>query len=265
MATEEEGTQNQGQQGQQGQGAPAGDGGEQQTFTAEEVKKLKEINQRLQGKVTEAEKKYDTFASMYRDIDPDEVKRLRQEKEDAERKIAENDPRKLEELFERKRQKEREEYEGKLTNFQKENEQFKRELKTLKVTDRVIGEIGKLFNDDALRFIKREVEEHCDLDDDGTILVKSDDGEVLYRGVRPMSVKEYGEYLITQFPSLAKSTATPGGKDAIPGQKVMHRGVKLPDTYEEFRQMGSPREIWDKLPGDKKVEFAQHMKVGGPR
>lgn len=256
MAEGSEGTE-----GTEGQGT----GEEQQTFTADEVKKLKDTNQRLQGKLTDIEKKYEQFSSMYRDIDPDEIKALRQKAEEAEKKAAERDPTKLEELFERKRAKEREEYEGKLTTKDKELEQIRRELKSLKVTDRVMGEIGKFFTDDSQRFIKREVEERCDLDEDGTIIVRGDQGEILYRGARPMTAKEFGELLCQQYPSLAKSTATPGGKDVVPGQKVTQRVLREPETLREFVDMGSPKEVWDKLPSDKKLAFAQQMKVGGAR
>lgn len=246
-------------EGTEGQGTHE----EQQTFTADEVQKLKDINQRLQGKLTDTEKRYEQVTSMYKDIDPDEVKALRQKAEDAERKAAERDPSKLEDLFERKRAKEREEYEGKISSRDKELEQVRRELKTLKVTDKVMTEIGTLFNADGQKFIKREVEERCELDEDGSIIVRGEQGEILYRGARPMTAKEFGEFLCQQYPSLAKSTATPGGKDVVPGQKVTQRVAREPETLREFTEMGSPKEVWDKLPAEKKLAFAQQMKVGG--
>jgi hypothetical protein len=120
--------------------------------------------------------------------------------------------------------------------------------KSLAVTDKVMGEISGLFNQDALKWIKREVEESCDLDEDGSIVVKDDSGDVLYKGARPMTLKEYGEYLVERYPSLAKASGVSGVKDATPGQKSgVRTGNKVPQTYAELQAMPNGREVLERL------------------
>lgn len=222
------------------------------SVTNEDYGKLREKNQRLQGQLTELEKKWSQFSSMYKDIDPNEYKVLKAKLEEAERQAAEKDPQKLEELWERKLNKYRTEVETEKTNLQQELQKLKTQNKTLAVTDKVMSEISSLFNQDAFKFIKREVEESCDLDEDGTIVVKDDSGDVLYKGARPMTLKEYGEYLVERYPSLAKASGVGGTKDLTPGQRTgANRGAnKVPQTYAELQAMPNAREVLERLKKD---------------
>ena len=254
----------QAQQGDAGTTTAAGgeaQGGDQQTFSAEEVQKLRDLNQRLKGQLTDVEKKYKTFSDIYKDIDPDEAKALKEQKAQLERELASKDPAKMEELFERKHQKVREEYEGKLTSKDTELQKAMKELKTLKVTDRVMTDIGSLFNPDAQKFIKREVEDRCDLDEDGSIVVKDENGEVMYKGARPLTPKEFGEQLALQYPSLAKSTVTPGGKDATPGEKRPSR-FKVPQNWDEWMAMPNRDAVYAQLSYEDKRRLAATKRFG---
>ena len=238
----------------------AGSGESQPQPSMEEVGKLREKNQRLQGQLAELEKKYQTFSSMYKDIDPDEVKSLRQKLEETERTAAEKDPAKLEELFEKKFNKYRTEVETEKQRLSEELSKLQRANKTLAVTDKVMGEIGSLFNQDALRWIKREVEESCDLDDDGSIVVKDESGDILYKGARPMTLKEYGEHLVEKYPSLAKASGVSGVKDFTPGQQRSGQRAsnKVPQTFAELQSLPNAREVLERL---KKEDPAAVQKI----
>ena len=214
----------------------------------DEVQQAQEKIQRLQGLLASKEKEYNRVVSVYKDIDPDEYRTLKQKLEEKEREAAEKDPQKMEELFQRKLDRIRSELESERNSLKEQVEGLAKVNKTLAVTDKVMGEISGLFNQDAHKWIKREVEESCDLDEDGSIVVKDDNGDVLYKGARPMTLKEYGEYLVERYPSLAKASGVSGVKDATPGQKSgMRMGNKIPQTYAELQAMPNPKEVLERL------------------
>lgn len=219
-----------------------------QQLVAEDVQKLQEKIQRLQGALTTKEKEYNRVVSIYKDIDPDEHRTLKQKLEEREREAAEKDPQKMEELFQRKLDKYRNEVESEKQSLKEQLEALARVNKTLAVTDKVMSEISGLFNQDALKWIKREVEESCDLDEDGSIVVKDDSGDILYKGARPITPKEYGELLVEKYPSLAKASGVSGVKDATPGQRSPARGGnKVPESWAELQAMPNAREVLERL------------------
>ena len=213
-----------------------------------DVAKLLEKNQRLQGQLADIEKKYRTFSSMYKDIDPDEYKNLKSRLEEMERQGAENKPEELEKIFQRKMDSLRAQAEEDKQSLQDELLNVKKINKALAVTDRVMSEVSGLFNQDAVKFIKREVEESCDLDEDGNIVVKDENGDVLYKGARPMTPKQYGDMLVEKYPSLAKATGVGGTQDATSRQKTGSRSSsRVPETYAELQAMPNAREVLERL------------------
>lgn len=221
---------------------------EQVTEVTDETQKAQEKIQRLQGLLASKEKEYNRVVSVYKDIDPEEYRSLKAKLEEKEREAAEKDPQKMEELFQRKLDRIRSELEAERNTLKEQVDALSMVNKTLAVTDKVMSEIGGLFNQDALKWIKREVEESCDLDEDGSIVVKDDNGDVLYKGARPMTLKEFGEHLVEKYPSLAKASGVSGVKDATPGQKSGVRASnKVPQTYAELQAMPNAREVLERL------------------
>lgn len=219
-----------------------------QQITSDDTQKLQEKIQRLQGLLTSKEKEYSRVVSVYKDIDPEEYRSLRQKLEEKEREAAEKDPQKMEELFQRKLDKYRNEAETEKQTLKEQLDALSRVNRTLAVTDKVMSDISGLFNQDALKWIKREVEESCDIDEDGSIVVKDDSGDILYKGTRPMTPKEYGELLVEKYPSLAKASGISGVKDATPGQRSASRGSnKVPETWAELQAMPNARETLERL------------------
>jgi len=216
--------------------------------TPEDSQKLQEKIQRLQGLLTSKEKEYNRVVSVYKDIDPDEYKTLKQKLEEKEREAAEKDPQKMEELFQRKLDKYRNEVETEKQSLKEQLEALAKVNKSLAVTDKVMSDISGMFNQDALKWIKREVEECCDLDEDGSIVVKDDSGDIIYKGTRPMTPKEFGELLVEKYPSLAKASGVSGVKDATPGQRSAPRGGnKVPESWAELQAMPNAREVLERL------------------
>lgn len=231
----------------------------EESSVPDEAQRAQEKIQRLQGLLASKEKEYAKMASIYKDIDPDEHRSLKSKLEEKEREAAEKDPQKMEELFQRKLDKIRNELETERDGLREQLEGLAKVNKTLAVTDKVMSEIGGLFNTDAAKWIKKEVEESCDLDEDGSIVVKDDNGDVLYKGARPMTLKEYGDYLVERYPSLAKASGISGVKDATPGQKSGARGSnKIPQSFAELQAMPNPKEVLERL---KKEDPAAVQKI----
>ena len=229
---------------QNDQNAQQQDGG----VSTEEALKLKDRNQKLQGQLVDLEKKWNQFSSMYKDVDPDEYRQLKGKLEELEKTAASKDPQKLEELWEKKLQKHRSESESQREKLEVELNQLRQKNKSLAVTDKVMSEINGLFNSDATKFIKREVEELCDLDEDGSIVVKDENGEVFFKGARPLTVKEFGELLVEKYPSLAKASGVGGSKDMTPGQTARNRSSnKTPQSWAELQAMPNAREVLERL------------------
>ena len=220
----------------------------EETPVVDEAQKTQEKIQRLQGLLASKEKEYNRVVSVYKDIDPEEYRSLKAKLEEKEREAAEKDPQKMEELFQRKLDRIRSELESERNSLKEQVEALGKANKTLAVTDKVMSEISGMFNQDALRWIKREVEESCDLDEDGSIVVKDDDGDVIYKGARPMTLKEYGEYLAEKYPSLAKASGVSGVKDMTPGVKSAGRATnKVPQTYAELQALPNAKEVLERL------------------
>lgn len=215
---------------------------------AADFAKEKAKNDKLFGELTTVKKDFEKFTAIYKDIDPDEWKSLRGKLEEAERKAAEKDPAKMEELVEKKLNKHRSEWETKEKTLTEKLAKLEEENYSLTVTDKVMTEIGGMFNSDASKFIKMEIKARCAKDEDGNIVVKDAQGDVVYKGSRPMTPKEFGELLADEYPSLAKATGSAGGKDATPGQKTGgNRGNKDPQTFAELNAMQDPKGTLDRL------------------
>lgn len=227
----------------QGNGAAATS---EETVAAADFNKEREKNQKLFGELTTVKKEFEKFTSMYKDIDPDEYKGLKAKLEEAERKAAEKDPVKMEELVEKKLNKHRAEWETKEKTLTERLQQLEKENYDYAVTDKVMTEIGGMFNTDMHKFIKIEIKARAVKDDDGTVVFKDAQGDVIYKGSRPMNAKEFGELLAEEFPTMAKATGTSGGKDATQGQKT-RSGGKDPETLAELNALPDPKGTLERL------------------
>lgn len=230
-----------------GQGNGGEGEGSNDVVPAADFAKERAKNEKLFGELTTVKKEFERFTAMYKDIDPDEFKGLKSKLEEAERRAAEKDPAKMEELVEKKLNKHRSDWEAKEKTLTSRLQQLEEENYSLTVTDKVMTEIGGMFNSDASKFIKMEIKARCAKDEDGNIIVKDAQGDVVYKGSRPMTPKEFGELLAEEYPSLAKPTGSAGGKDATPGQKTGNRGNKDPQTFAELNAMPDPKGTLDRL------------------
>ena len=223
------------------------DGGQAQTFTAEEYQKVVERAQRFEGLLKDTEVKYKEVSKKIEGIDFDDYKAQKAKNEELEKKLAESDPKKLEEYHDKRFQKALNGWNTERDELTKDRDALKAQVKSYAVTDKVMNEIGGLFNDDVRHFIKAEVEKLCDLDDEGQIYVKGEDGKPALKGYRPLTIKDLGEQLVEKYPSMARSTASGGSKGASPGEKTNGRVRGLPQSYAELQSMPNSKEVLAKI------------------
>lgn len=232
---------------------PPADGGNEPTFTAEEVKALRDANAKKDRELKEVRTQFGEFQKKFEGIDLDDYRKTQEEKVRLEKELIAKDPAKLEEHYEKKRQKDRTEYETKLKESTDRVAALERQVKTLAVTDRVMTDIAGLFNDDVLHLVKGIVEQEADRDDEGHVYFKDENGDPLYSGGRLVTAKEYGQKLADRMPSLAKPVGSSGTKDATPQTKG--RGVRKPTTHAEWAAMPEPAktQAYDALSPEEKV------------
>jgi hypothetical protein len=221
-----------------------------------EVEKLRTRAQRFEAESTDLKKQLARFKG----IDPEKYKALQEELDIIQREKAEKDPAEADKRWQRKEQELRSQYGSEVEELKKELGQLRATNKTLQVTDKVMLDIGGLFNDDARRFIKKEVESACDFED-GEIVVKDENGNVRYneRGT-PMTPKEYGAWLAKEYPSLAKPTGVGGTKQE--GTRVATRssGAK---TFAEISRLPRSQvdEAYRALSPDEKKQYLRDMRA----
>ena len=218
---------------------PADGGGNEPTFTAEEVKALRDANAKKDRELKEVRTQFGEFQKRFEGVDLDDYKKTQEDKLRLEKELIAKDPQKLEDHYEKKRQKDRTEYETQLKEVRDQNAALARQVKTLAVTDRVMTVIAPLFNDDVLHLVKGIVEQEADPDDDGQIFFKDENGDPLYSGAKYLTEREYGQRLADKVPSLAKPVGSSGTKDATPPAKG-RGGVRKPQTHAEWLAMPEP-------------------------
>jgi hypothetical protein len=137
----------------------------------------------------------------------------------------------------------RNEFAEKLTLTEKQAKELQSKLKTLTVTDKVMGAVGDKILPDARDFLKMEVEKECDLDgefENGQIVIKDEHGNIRWSAKRPnerMSIEEYWEMKASQRPSLFKSNAR-GAEPVNGGTKFQINPVhKTSITWEQYTSL----------------------------
>lgn len=227
-----------------------------------QLKNEKEARRAAQGRLADMEAKLQAFEG----IDPAAIREIIAEKERLAEEMRKKDPAKLEEHFKAEKQRLIDTYESKLKAALEENAKLKAQNKSLTVTDKVMASIGKYFNDDVLDIVKTVVERHCDLDEAGQIVIRDENGEEMpspKNRMLPISIEEFGQWLVEKRPSLAKPIGMGGTASASQGERAK-RGAngRIPATYAELQAMPNAKEIWANLSYEEKSKLASTMRFG---
>lgn len=182
----------------------------QSTAPKVDVAALEAKYQREQARAVDLEKKLERFS----DIDPDKYRAVLEDYDNLRREKAEGDPQEMERLINEKKAELEERYSSHLTEKDGRISTLEKELKQLRVTDKLLSQAAAKFNDDALSLLKSQIEQEADLLE-GEIVIKDKNGEVRVSPQdprRPMSAEEYLNELASRYPSTVKSDFRGGSK-----------------------------------------------------
>lgn len=218
----------------------------------------------FEGKLAEMERQLQSWSKFG---DPERVRALVEEKELIEEELRKKDPAKEIEHLNRRFQTKEQEYQQKLGAVEKEAADLKARVKTLTVTDRVWGEIADKFiqGKASQKVIRGEIEARGDIDEDGTVFFKDENGDPLYSKVNRgqlMTAKEFGDLLADEYAELARTTSVGGAKDATTGHKVAGRPFRKPSTWAEWEAMPNAGEVWGRLTPEEKLALAKTKRMG---
>jgi len=174
-----------------------------------ELARLKEINQNLQGKVADFDKRW----NWTKDHDPEAIRAKLEDYDNLRKQSTGGDKDAINKLISEKEKEIDSRYSKKFGEYQSENEQLKREVKNLRVTSVAMQEAAKFFNADGLPLLKPLIESQTDWVDGKIVVTDGSKPRTSLKDPRnQMEVGEWLEQLTKDYPSIAKSNSVGGGK-----------------------------------------------------
>ena len=222
----------------------------QQIVSIEEHNKLLERARNFEAKLTDYEKRFNG-------VDPDRYKALNEEVSILRKEAAGGDPKKIEELISKERneleQALEKRFSTKLTETETLLKNSQGELRRMKVVKPAMMEAAKYFQPDQLSLLEPLIESSLDIEGED-IVVRGKDGKPAPSIKDPrnpkMGLDEFFEGLVSKYPSSAKSTMQPGGKQAgvkmspTPGKVYdLMQLSRMPDGGKEILKNMDPKEI----------------------
>jgi hypothetical protein len=186
-----------------------------------QLAKLDERAKRFEGMAVDYQKQLDNFKG----IDPERYKAISEDYENLRRQTAKT-PEDVEKLVKEKEAEIRSQYQGQQDELKSKYELTSRELHELKVVDRALDQVGGIFNEDMLPFVKEQIRKEIDRDAEGNFIVKGKDGKPAYSAKEPAKVKsisEWAEDIAARHPSMVRSTARGGAFQK--GEPVSGNGI----------------------------------------
>lgn len=229
-----------------------------QTFTLADIEKERAHAQHFKQLADENAQKLKSFEG----VDPEDYRKSKAELEEIKKKAALGDPAKLEEWQKSKEDEIRKQVQKDLDDARSTAEKLSKQNKELTVTDKVFASVAQRVTQDLSGFIKEQIRAHGDLDAQGNIVFKGEDGKPLYAPgstTQLMTVEQFGEYLSNKYPSaftpLEKGGTKQGGERANTGGsysgKVLSRAeiqaLSSAEQKEYFRK--NPQVTQDFLSG----------------
>lgn len=203
-------------------------------------------------RTVDLQKKLEAFGGMT----PDDIASLRANHNALEEKVAKQGGEKDVEALIEKRFGEK--LAGIESEWQADKEKLagaNKKLHELTVVDKVMGAIGSQFVQDPLvqDSIKRLVRTSCDIGEDGNIIVKDSEGNVMRApgsATQPMTVEHWGSILAEKNPTLV-ANRTKGGSRS--NGHAQYTGGERKLTAQEYLNMGEE--------GRKQLSPEQRMKL----
>lgn len=177
--------------------------------TVAELNRLKEINQNLQGKVADFEKRW----NWTKDHDPEAIRAKLEDYENMRKQSVGGDKSAIDQLIADKEKEIDARYARKFGEYESENSNLKKEVKNLRVTSVAMQEAAKFFNPDGLPLLKPLIESQTDFIEGKIVVLEQGKPKPSQKDPRNlMDVGEWMEILTKDYPSIAKSSSVGGGK-----------------------------------------------------
>lgn len=179
----------------------------------------------------------------YKDIDPEDYRRIKEEHSKLKTKDAGGDEKKIAEIVAEQIASEKKRLEGAYNEEKSKRETTERELKKERVVKVILQKASAAFDKDALELLEPVFERDGDFID-GHVVIKGADGKPRYSpkdATKLMTPDEYVEELQSKYPSAAKATAAAGTKSGVTkvngasGQALTMAEIsKLPDKGRAY-------------------------------
>lgn len=182
-----------------------------QTVSVEEFNKIKSRAEKFEAHLADYEKRF-------KGVDIEALKAKAAEADILSKQAAVGDEKKIDELIAKKEQEIRKGIERELEEGKATIQKLSLRNKELEVTDKVFAQAAIKFNADCHEDVKAKIRAYCDRDEDGSYIIKDDEGKVRYSPAKPsqkMSPDEFIQELIGQKPSWATAKIQPGGKSGL--------------------------------------------------
>lgn len=174
-----------------------------------ELTRQKEINQNLQARLTDFEKRW----GWTKDHDPEGIKAKIEDYDNLRKSATGGDKDAIDKLVSDKEKEIEGRYSRKFSEFESENTNLKREVKNLRVTSVAMQEAAKFFNADGLPLLKPMIESNTDFVDGKIVVIDNGKPRASIKDPRnPMDLSEFMELLTKDYPSIAKSNSVGAGK-----------------------------------------------------
>ena len=216
---------------------------------------------KLQSKYDNVRAQVEDLTRRFKGIDPDKVKADEAALLQLQKEGAGGDQKKIDELLAAREAALRKDLAGEIDSHKTRAANAEKALKELTVTDKVFTLGASRFVDQAADDFKGWVRQYGDLNDDGQIVFKDENGKVRYSPKNPsalMSADEFIDWVIEKKPHWAKPTQPSGTKE--PGQKVAPSQWSNIKTLEDINRLPNAQVVWASLPIEKKREIASQMK-----
>jgi DNA-directed RNA polymerase subunit F len=173
-----------------------------------QLAKLDERAKRFEGMAVDYQKQLDNFKG----IDPEKYKAIVEDYDNLRKQTAKT-PEEITKLMSEKEVEIRSQYQKQQDELKSKYDSTSRELHELKVVDRALEQVGGIFNEDMLPFVKEQIRREIDRDAEGNFIVKGRDGKPAYSAKEPAKAKSISEWaaeMAERHPSMVRSTAKGG-------------------------------------------------------
>ena len=222
------------------------------SVSADEFAKVQARAQKFEALATDYEKKF-------KGVDIEALRAKAEEADILRKEAAVGDSKKIDELIAKKDSEIRKSVEKELLELREGVKTRDARIKEFTVVEKAFGFARDMFNDDCHDDVKTRIRQACDLDEDGSLIVKDKDGKVRYSNAKPsqkLSIDEYLEEIVSERPSWGRAKMTAGGR-SLGIRPLNQNGVETGVSLDRYVRM-TPQERMS-LPPKLRQQYATQV------